>query len=334
MDKLEQTFTYKDILENLQEQIFEKYNEGTLTQDDINKYKELKKKYKSKKKKPTKEDIIFELSEKRKQDALLKQAQEKIFGKSDNEETAKKIKQIYLLKTNPKISAPYSADGFFDKNIEELKDKIVVQEDLLNENNAQKIARQNVKSKVEANIDDKIDDILENKMRKINQQIVYDEPRLKYEVFRDWQDFLVVDSMKEYEPFNKEYNKSRDQGDMASILNQRDNFLPNEPFYSNRPTIKKMYDEDLIYDKNANRNDLFTTQNMKKIYQQNIQMNDKPLPQNLLYDKMKHNIQLVKNLEPSPKENKVMGGYCNTCPNRCSCMLGGGFRTANSAMAL
>ena len=207
MDKLEQTFTYKDILENLQEQIFEKYNEGTLTQDDINKYKELKKKYKSKKKPKTKEDIIFELSEKRKQNALFKKAQEEILkDRYTNAETAPRMKKIYELKTNPNISAPYSADGFsygggvfdLDSNIKnQLKNKIVGKEDLLNENTAQQIASQNVKSKIEAKIDDKIDDILENKMKKINQQIVYDEPILKQQIFQNRQEFLAYDSMKE-----------------------------------------------------------------------------------------------------------------------------------------
>jgi hypothetical protein len=172
-------------------------------------------------------------------------------------------------------------------------------------------------------------------MKKINQQIVYDEPILKQNVFKNRQEFLAYDSMKEYKLFNQAYNEKRDQGDIASILNDRDNFLPNEPFYSNRATIEKMYDDDLIYDKYANRNDLFTIDANKKIYQQNIQMNDKPLPQNLLYDKMKNNIQAQKNIEPILQNKKIMGGYCpNMCPNRCGCMLGSGFRSANSAMAL
>ena len=47
---------------------------------------------------------------------------------------------------------------------------------------------------------------------------------------------------------------------------------------------------------------------------------------------MKYNAHAQKPVEPFIKNKKIMGGYCpNMCPNRCGCMGGNGFRTANSA---
>jgi hypothetical protein len=280
--------------------ITDKLLEGTLTDADIVRAKDIlqksgkKKKYKTKL--PPKFQLLQDIKQYEDQIMELKKFQTTI-GKYTNLDTSKKINEQLKNRIDPTKSAQYGGN-------------ITDDNDALNNNTIQKLMLSNlinlndVKTKDKINLDfkNRVDELLKNK--------ISDEKQIKYDVAEEYKQYLA-----KYLPYiqsinDDDFQKYNSIDPMKPILYQNEDILKgNKLLYQNQKQIYDNINFDMPYKKIIKRD-------VENLYEDNIKLNEKPRPKNLLYEKLQTNIQSDKSgykpISINDKKNTYKGLGINT----------------------
>jgi hypothetical protein len=279
--------------------ITDKLLEGTLTDADIVRAKDIlqksgKKKYKTKL--PEKYKLLQDIKEYEDQIKELKKFQTTI-GKYTNLDTSKKINEQLKNRIDPNKSAQYGGN-------------ITDDNDALNNNTIQKLMLSNLINLNDVKNKDKINLDFKNRVDKLLKNKIIDEKQIKYDIAEDYKIYLG-----QYIPYIQSINDDNFQkynsvDRMKPILYKNQDILKgNQLLYQNQKQIYDHINFDMPYKK-------IILKDVENLYEDNIKLNEKPRPKNLLYEKLQTNIQSDKSgykpISINDKKNTYKGLGINT----------------------